>query len=87
MLTFGREQNYNWWWSSFLLGGSSSLWVFAYSCYYYAHILHITGFVSSMLFFAYSLLACAVYGLLMGTVGFLTAYGFVRRIYGAVKVD
>ena len=37
-----------------------------------------------MLFFSYSLLACGVYGLLTGTVGFLIAYAFVRRIYGYV---
>ena len=43
--------------------------------------------MNSLLFFAYSGLACLVYGLLMGTVGFLTAYAFVRRIYGAIKVD
>lgn len=35
-----------------------------------------------MLFFAYSFLACLVYGLLTGTIGFLAAYAFVRRIYG-----
>ena len=49
--------------------------------------LHITGFVSSLLFFSYSFLACAVYGLLTGTFGFLAAYAFVRRIYAAVKID
>jgi hypothetical protein len=46
--------------------------------------LNITGFISGVLFFSYSFLACAVYGLLTGTVGFLTAYAFVRRIYGFV---
>ncbi|KAK3710681.1 hypothetical protein LTR37_010100 [Vermiconidia calcicola] len=81
------SENYHWWWQSFFLGGSSSLWIFAYCVYYYFHILHITGFVSTMLFFAYSFLACLVYGLLTGTIGFLTAYAFVRRIYGAIKVD
>lgn len=40
-----------------------------------------------MLFFSYSFLASVVYGLLTGTIGFLTAYAFVRRIYSAIKVD
>ena len=74
-------ENHNWWWQSFLTGGSSALWIFAYCIWYYFFKLHITGFVSSLLFFSYSFLACAVYGLLTGTVGFLTAYAFVRRIY------
>lgn len=75
------NENYNWWWHSFFVGGGSSVWVFLYCVWYYTFKLHITGFVSSLLFFAYSSMACAVYGLLCGTVGFLTAYAFVRRIY------
>lgn len=76
------SENYSWWWQSFLVGGGSSVWVFLYCIWYYLAKLHITGFVSSMLFFTYSFIACLVYGLLTGTVGFLSAYAFVRRIYG-----
>ncbi|WPH04978.1 Hypothetical protein R9X50_00787600 [Acrodontium crateriforme] len=81
------SENYHWWWQSFFLGGASSIWIFAYCIYYYFYHLHITGYVSTGLFFAYSFLACVVYGLLTGTIGFLAAYAFVRRIYGAIKVD
>ncbi|KAJ5544520.1 Sodium:alanine symporter [Penicillium sp. DV-2018c] len=81
------SENYHWWWQSFLTGGSSAVWIFAYCIWYYLFKLHITGFVSSLLFFSYSFLACAVYGLLTGTVGFLAAYVFVRRVYSAIKVD
>ncbi|KAK3390520.1 endomembrane protein 70 [Podospora didyma] len=80
-------ENYHWWWQSFLVGGSSAVWVFLYCVWYYFAKLHITGFMSSMLFFSYSFMACCVYGLLTGTVGFLAAYAFVRRIYGAIKAD
>lgn len=75
-------ENHDWWWRSFLVGGSSAVWVFAYCVWYYFFKLNITGFVSSMLFFGYSLMACCIYGLLTGTVGFLSAYAFIRRIYG-----
>ena len=75
-------ENYHWWWQSFAVGGGSAVWIFAYSSWYYFSRLHITGFVSSLLFFSYSFLACCVYALLTGTVGFLNAYVFVRRIYG-----
>ncbi|KAJ6095089.1 hypothetical protein N7467_002602 [Penicillium canescens] len=81
------SENYHWWWQSFLTGGSSAFWIFAYCIWYYLFKLHVTGFVSSLLFFSYSFLACAVYGLLTGTVGFLAAYAFVRRVYSAIKVD
>ncbi|KAK5653890.1 hypothetical protein OQA88_7815 [Cercophora sp. LCS_1] len=59
-------ENYNWWWQSFMIGGGSAVWVFAYCGWYYFMKLHITGFLS---------------------IGFLTAYAFVRRIYGAIKAD
>ncbi|KAK5114020.1 hypothetical protein LTR62_003143 [Meristemomyces frigidus] len=81
------NENYNWWWQSFLLGASPALWIFAYSIYYFLHHLHIDGALSTALFFSYSFLACGTLGVALGTVGFLTAYAFVGRIYGAVKVD
>lgn len=80
-------ENYHWWWQSFFVGGASGFWIFVYSAWYYATRLHIEGFVSSLLFFSYSALACGVYALATGTIGFLTAYAFVRRIYSSVKVD
>jgi len=80
-------ENYHWWWQSFFVGGASGFWIFVYSAWYYATKLHIEGFVSSLLFFSYSALACTVYSLATGTVGFLAAYAFIRRIYGGVKVD
>ncbi|KAF3049597.1 hypothetical protein E8E11_009354 [Didymella keratinophila] len=81
------SENYHWWWHSFAIGASSSIWVYGYLVYSYFAKLHISGFLSSTLFFAYGFLACAVYALLTGTIGFLAAYTFVRRIYGAIKVD
>ncbi|KAK1755815.1 hypothetical protein QBC47DRAFT_446165 [Echria macrotheca] len=75
-------ENYEWWWQSFVVGGGSAVWVFAYCGWYFFTRLHISGVLSSVLFFSYSFIACCVYGLLTGTVGFLTAYAFVRRIYG-----
>lgn len=77
-------ENYHWWWQSVYTGAGSALWIFAYCAWWYMVRSHVTGFVSGLLFFGYCAIACGVYGLLMGTVGFLTAYAFVRRIYGYV---
>ncbi|MCJ1443346.1 MAG: hypothetical protein MMC23_003844 [Stictis urceolatum] len=74
-------ENYHWWWQSFFIGGSSAIWIFLYCTWFYFMKLNMTGFISGILFFSYSFLACAVYALLTGTVGFLTAYAFVRRIF------
>lgn len=83
----GALQNYHWYWHAFLVGSSSAVWIFAYLAYYFFAKLHIAGFASGVLFFAYGGLACAVYGLLVGTIGFWSAWVFVRRMYAAVKVD
>ncbi|OQO01843.1 hypothetical protein B0A48_12316 [Cryoendolithus antarcticus] len=80
-------ENHAWHMRSFLFGSSSAVWIFAYCAYYYTYYLHIQGLVSGVLFFCYAGLACGVYGLAMGSVGFLTGYGFVRKVYGVVKVD
>lgn len=79
-------ENWQWWWRSFLVGAGSAVWVFIYSGWYYWTTLSIKGWVSGLLFFAYSALACCVYGVLVGTVGFLASYTFVRKIYGFVCI-
>lgn len=75
-------ENYHWWWQSVFTGAGSALWIFAYCTWFYMTRLHIKGFVSAVLFFGYSVVACSMYGLLMGTLGFLTAYALVRKMYG-----
>lgn len=74
-------ENYKWWWQSFLVGASSSVWLFLYCIYWYFTRLYVKGFVSGLLFFAYAGIGGIVYGLFTGTVGFIAAYGFVRTIY------
>ncbi|KAM0130686.1 hypothetical protein ACHAP3_007227 [Botrytis cinerea] len=80
-------EDYNWWWHSFLVGGGSAVWVMAYCVWFYMRRLHIEGFVSGMLFFSYCGVVAVTYGLATGTVGFLTSFWFVRRVYGAIKAD
>jgi len=75
-------EDHRWWWHSFAVGPASAAWIFAYCVWYFLFQTRIDGFVSAILFFAYSGMACAVWALASGTVAFLVAYGFVRRIYG-----
>lgn len=75
-------ENYHWWWQSILTGAGSAIWIFIYCVWFYWTRLHTQGFISTVLFFCYCALGCSVYGLLMGTIGFLTAYIFIKKIYG-----
>ncbi|CDF36576.1 unnamed protein product [Chondrus crispus] len=75
--------DYGWWWNSWFASASSGCYVLLYSIYY---LLTSPGadaknVVSNFLFLAYSTLGSICFGLLTGTIGFLSSLAFVRRIY------
>jgi transmembrane 9 superfamily protein 2/4 len=82
-----NSEDYRWWWRSFYVGTGSAWWIFIYSIYYYYCVSDITGFVSSLIFFGYSIIGCVIYGLVTGSIGFLASYAFVHRIYTAIKAE
>ncbi|KAI9499982.1 hypothetical protein GGI25_005370 [Coemansia spiralis] len=84
--------NHKWWWRAFSYGASSSVYIFAYSVFFYftrlrAGMPDIIGFVPTLTFFIHSLLISAAYALCTGSMGFFAAYFFVRRIYRMVKLS
>lgn len=79
-------EDYNWWWRSFLISGSTAGYVFIYSAFYFSKLeanLAITYF----LYFGYTTIAAFGLFLLTGVVGFSAALWFCRKIYGSIKVD
>uniref|UniRef100_A0A383W0F6 Transmembrane 9 superfamily member n=1 Tax=Tetradesmus obliquus TaxID=3088 RepID=A0A383W0F6_TETOB len=81
------SEDYNWWWRSYFTSGSSALYLFAYSAFYFYSKLDITKFIPMLLYFTY--MATISYGFfcLTGTIGFYACYWFTRKIYGAIKID
>ena len=69
------------------MSSSSSIYVFMYGLYYLVARLHIRQFVPILVYLATLFDACLIFFLCTGTVGFLSCYYFVIKIYGAVKVD
>ncbi|XP_046839485.1 transmembrane 9 superfamily member 4-like [Xenia sp. Carnegie-2017] len=80
-------EDYHWWWRSFLTSSSCSLYVLAYAIFYYINKLEIASFVSGLIYFVYTLMMVFTFWLLTGTIGFYATYYFIRKIYGAVKID
>ncbi|XP_052776751.1 transmembrane 9 superfamily member 4-like [Mya arenaria] len=80
-------EDYHWWWRSFIVSGGSAVYIFAYSIFYFITKLEITAFVSTLLYFGYTLLMVTTFWLLTGTIGFYAAYWFIRKIYSAIKID
>ena len=61
------NEDYHWWWRSFLSSGSAGLYLFLYAVWYFISKLEITGFVSSAVYFGcvgFSFLLFAYYYLL-----------------------
>ena len=72
---------------SFLSSGSAAGYLFLYSVWYFISKLEITGWVSSAIYFGYMFVIALAFFLLTGCIGFWACFWFVRKIYGAIKVD
>eukprot|EP01035_Chromulina_nebulosa_P020450 gene20450-26535_t len=81
------NEDYRWWWKSFLSAGSSGGYLFLYSIWYLISKLQIRGFLSLSLYFAYMSMVSITFFILTGSIGFFSCLWFVRKIYGAIKVD
>ena len=81
------EEDYRWWWRSFLTSGASAFYLFAYSGFYFMTRLEITGFIPTLLYFGYMAMLSAFFFLFTGVIGFFACLWFNIKIYGSVKVD
>jgi len=80
-------EDYHWWWRSFYISGSSALYLYLYSIWYFFTKLSIAGFASYLVYFGNMLIISISFFLLTGCIGFMASFWFVRKIYGAIKVD
>lgn len=81
------REDHQWWWSSFINGGATGLFIFAYSFFYYYHRSNMHGLLQLSFYFGYTAIAAYAFMLMLGFVGFFSAFTFVHYIYGAVKTD
>ena len=71
----------------FLLHRSTGFFVFLYAIFYYYKRSSMSGALQTMEFFGYTLLACYVFFLMLGTVSFFSSLKFIRYIYVNLKMD
>lgn len=81
------REDYHWWWTALANGGATGLFVFAYSFYYYMHRSNMDGILQLSFYFGYMSVVSLAFFLMLGFVGFYSAFEFVNYIYGAVKTD
>ena len=80
-------EDHRWWWRSFLSGGMVGAFIYAYCFFYYFNHSGMTGFLQTAFYFGYMANVALGFFLVMGAVGFYSAWVFVRYIYGSIKTD
>lgn len=82
-----NAEDYRWQWTSFLSAGSTSIYVYIYSLYYFFFKTKMYGLFQSAFYFGYMALFSGALGIICGTVGYVGTSIFVRKIYSNVKID
>ncbi|KYQ88887.1 hypothetical protein DLAC_10696 [Tieghemostelium lacteum] len=49
------QEDHRWWWQSFINGGSTGIFIYIYSIFYYVYRSHMYGLLQSTFYFAYML--------------------------------
>ena len=81
------REDHRWWWSAFLNGGATGLFIFAYSFYYLEYRSSMTGFLQLSFYFGYTGIVAYAFFMMLGCIGFFSAFTFVDKIYSAVKAE
>lgn len=82
-----NSEDYRWWWRSFLSLAFSGFYLYIYGVFYLVMYLELRLLSSIILFLGYMFGISAVFGLMCGTLGFLSAASFVSYIYVSAKSD
>eukprot|EP01112_Ceratiomyxa_fruticulosa_P014609 TRINITY_DN4200_c0_g1_i1.p1 TRINITY_DN4200_c0_g1~~TRINITY_DN4200_c0_g1_i1.p1 ORF type:complete len:612 (-),score=94.66 TRINITY_DN4200_c0_g1_i1:182-2017(-) len=80
-------EDHRWWWPAFINGGSTGIFIYAYSIFYYFYRSRMSGLLQASFYFSYMLCICYFFFILLGTVGFSSSLVFVRRIYRNLKSE
>jgi len=80
-------EDHRWWWRSFVSGGASGLFIYAYSFFYYFNRSTMFGFMQTSFYFGYMAVVSYAFFLMLGSVGFYSSLAFVRTIYRTIKSD
>jgi len=81
------NEDYHWWWHSFLTSGSSAIYFYLFSIFYFFSSLEISYFVSALLYFGYSLVIAICFFVLTGFIGFTASFIFVRKMYSSIPLE
>mmetsp|Transcript_3807 Transcript_3807/g.6263 ORF Transcript_3807/g.6263 Transcript_3807/m.6263 type:complete len:141 (+) Transcript_3807:125-547(+) len=82
-----KREDHRWWWSTFINGGMSGLFIYAYSLYYFFERSEMSGVVQTSFFFGYMLVISLAFFLMLGSASFHFNLLFMKHIYSRLKCD
>lgn len=81
------REDYRWWWRSLLCGGSTGVFIYAYSFFYFFNRSSMDGVIQGSFYFGYMAIISYAFFLVLGCTGFQFTFLFVCHIYSVVKAD
>lgn len=80
-------EDHRWWWRSFFNGGSTGIFVYLYSIFFFFYRSAMSGPLQTAFFFGYMLMISYAIFLMFGAVGVASSLTFVKHIYRSIKSD
>lgn len=81
------SENYNWWWISFIAPGFSGIYAFAFAFYYLSVLVRLDNVLVIVEIVGYLLIFSILFSILTGTIGFISSFFFIDKLFGSVKID
>ncbi|CBZ37822.1 transmembrane/endomembrane-like protein [Leishmania donovani] len=82
-----RGEDYRWWWRSYSALATSGIHLFAYSILFLKRSLQIRALSSIILFLGYMLGASIMFGMALGSIGFIGSFWLVQKMYASIKAE
>ena len=80
-----QHQDWNWWWKTFTLGASGSIYVSIYSLYYMIYHLKANILGSEMIYLLYMYLFILCFSMMCGTIAVLAGFLFLEIVYRDIE--
>ena len=81
------REDHRWGWATYINGGMTGLFIFAYSFYYYFNRSEMSGALQASFFFGYMAVISFAFFIMLGSASFQFSLAFVRYIYSRIKSD
>jgi len=79
--------DHRWWWKAFGNSASAGVYLFLYSLWFLVKRLELDGVLTVVVYVIYMTMISICFGLLCGSISFLSVLWFNKAIFGALKSD